>query len=308
MPRRRGLIFKTLAALIFFSIVLLADDQSLWTEYGLVHSGTLQPGKLAITTYEMKDPTGALAAWEWQRSPKGRTCDLAPACNQDGSRTVVSDDNYLLVFEGALPGKAQVTDIINALPNKHDSSLPAILTFLPQQGMVANSARYLLGPASLAAFAPELASAKAGFENGAEAQVADYHIGKEDKPVRLVLFYYATPEMARIHSANFKRLSGVSVKRSDVLVALTLPPATREQSDTLLSRVQYEAKVTWNDTPPPSPIKPLYQLLLNIIYLSIVLVAICLLAGLFYAGMRIYRRRYGTLETDEAMTTLHLTD
>lgn len=316
MPRSRSLVLITLAAIFFISTTLMGDDQALWAEYGLVHSGTLQQieygtpqkGKLKITTYEMKDSTGALAAWEWQRSPNGKTCDLAPACNQDGSRTVVSDDNYLLVIEGATPPKAQVAAIINALPNKRDSSLPAILTFLPQQGMVANSARYILGPVSLNAFAPELASANPGFENGAEAQVADYRIGKENKPVRLVLFYYATPEMARIHTANFKRQPGLSVKRSDVLVALTLPPATPEQSDTLLSRVQYEAKITWNDSPPPSPIKPLYQLLMNIIYLSLILAAICLLAGLFYAGMRIYRRRYGTLEADEAMTTLHLTD
>ena len=39
--------------------------------------------------------------------------------------------------------------------------------------------------------------------------------------------------------------------------------------------------------PPPSPIKPLYQLLLNIMYLSIIFSAVCLLAGLIYAGMRI---------------------
>jgi hypothetical protein len=32
------------------------------------------------------------------------------------------------------------------------------------------------------------------------------------------------------------------------------------------------------------------------------------LAGLIYAGMRLYRRRFGSLEADEAMTTLHLTE
>ncbi|MFL6415978.1 MAG: hypothetical protein ACJ74Y_09965, partial [Bryobacteraceae bacterium] len=77
--------------------------------------------------------------------------------------------------------------------------------------------------------------------------------------------------------------------------------------DTLLSRVQYEAKITWNEVPPPSPIKPLYQLLTDIIYLSVLLSALCLAAGLFYASIRIYRRRYGTLESEEAMTTLNLT-
>jgi hypothetical protein len=83
--------------------------------------------------------------------------------------------------------------------------------------------------------------------------------------------------------------------------------ATDQQADTLLSRVEYEAKITWNDTPPPPPIKPLFQLLLNIIYASILLSAIGLTAGLMYAGMRWYRRNYGHLEADEAMTTLHLT-
>jgi hypothetical protein len=306
MSRRRGVIAKTLSALLFCSITLVADDSALWREYGLVHSTTTRQGALAVTIYEMKDLTGALAAWEWQRPLKGHACDLAPFCNQDKQKTVVSDYNYVVIYEGGMPTKEQVTSTMAALPNKHDSSLPAILTFLPKQGLVPNSARYILGPASLAAFAPELTSAKLGFEYGAEAQIADYVIKPGEKPVRLAIFNYATPEMARLHSVELRTLSDVHVKRSDVLVAVTLPPAPAEQSDTLLSRVQYEAKITWNDTPPPSPIKPLYQLLLNIMYLSILLSAICLVAGLIYAGMRIYRRRYGTLESEEAMTTLRL--
>ena len=56
----------------------------------------------------------------------------------------------------------------------------------------------------------------------------------------------------------------------------------------------------------PVPIKPMYQLLSNILYLSGILSALCLCAGLVYAGMRIYRRRYGQLDSEEAMTTLHL--
>ncbi len=264
-------------------------------------------GKLAVTTYRMKDLTGALAAWEWLRSAKGRTCGLATFCTQDGKRTVVSDGNYVVVFDGGVPDKAEVAEILNTLPNKRDTSLPAILTFLPRQGMIPDSARYILGSASLQAFAPELTSAKPGFEQGAEAQVAEYRIGKSSSPVRLAIFYYPTPEMARLHSIEFKLLPNTHVKRSGFLVAVVFGSASDDQAETLLSRIQYEAKITWNDVPPPSPIKPLYQLLLNIMYLSIVLSAICLLAGLIYAGMRLYRRRYGTLEADEAMTTLHLT-
>jgi len=295
----------TLCCLLFVSS-LFADDQSLWSEYGLVRSNVATKGKSTVTTYEMKDLTGALAGWEWLRSPHGKPCEFGPLCTDDGKRTVVADYNFVIVFDGARPNKAQVDAVMNALPNKHETSLPAILTFLPREGLVPNSARYILGPVSLNAFAPELASIKPGFDEGAEAQVAQYRVGKSESPVSLALFYYPTPEMARLHAIQYKLLPGVHAKRSDVLVAIVYGPVTDSAADTLLSRVQYEAKITWNDVPPPSPIKPLYQLLLNIMYLSIILSAICLLAGLIYAGMRIYRRRYGTLEADEAMTTLHL--
>ena len=32
-----------------------------------------------------------------------------------------------------------------------------------------------------------------------------------------------------------------------------------------------------------------------------------LVGGLVYGGMRLYRRRFGSLDAEEAMTTLHLT-
>lgn len=302
MPRRYRL------ALVSFLLCncLLADDQTLWREYGLVGTQTSTRGNLAITTYQLKDLTGALAAWEWLRSAKGRSCDLAVFCTQDVNQIVVSEDNYVVVFRGGVPTPQQVDALLNSLPNKRDTTLPAILTFLPRQGLVPDSARYVLGPVSLQAFAPEFASVDPGFDQGAEAQVAEYKLNNRGAPVRLAIFYYPTPEMARLHAVSFKLLPDVHVKRSGVLLAVVFGTATSRQADTLLSRVQYEARITWNETPPPSPIKPLYQLLINILYLSVLLSALCLCAGLIYAGMRIYRRRYGTLEADEAMTTLHL--
>ena len=202
------------------------------------------------------------------------TCDLAPLCSQDVARTLICADNYLVVFDGGKPTKLQVDTLLNALPNRKDTSLPAILTFIPHSGLVPNSSRYVLGPESLKAFAPELASAKPGFNEGAEAQVAQYDVDKSGKPVHLAIFYYPTPEMARLHAVDFKNVANTRVKRSTVLVAMVVGDASEVQADTLLSRVEYEAKVTWNEVPPPSPIKPLYQLLMNIIWLSVMLSAL----------------------------------
>jgi hypothetical protein len=301
MPRRQCLaVGLLLAAGSLFAV----DDSALWREYGLVQTQTGNIGKLTVTTYRMKDLTGALAAWEWLRSPNGRTCELAEFCTAEPKETVIALDNYVVAFHGK-PTKSQADSFLNALPSRTNTSLPAILTFLPHHGLVPDSARYVLGPASLKAFAPQLESSNPGFEQGAEAEIADYRIGNS-APVHLALFYYPSPEMARLHAVNFKLLPDTQVKRSGVLLAVVYGGATAAEADTLLSRVEYEAKITWNETPPPSPIKPLYRLLMNIMYLSLVLSGICLLAGLMYAAMRIYRRRYGTLEADEAMTTLHL--
>ena len=303
MSRSCGLV---LAFLLSTCLLVADENQALWKEYGLLQTENGRHGKLEYTAYRMKDLTGALAAWEWQRSAEGKACDQAAYCTQDGKRTIVFEDNYLVVFESASPKKADVDGILQGLPNKVDSALPAILTFLPREGLIPDSAKYILGKTSLDAFAPELSSSDPGFAQGAEGQVGRYKVQGESEPVALAFFYYAAPEMARIHSAQLKRLANTHVKRSGVLVALVFGKATERAADTLLSRVQYEAKITWNDSPPPPPIKPLYALLLNIIYASLLLSGLCLLGGLIYAGMRIYRRRYGQLDAQEAMTTLHL--
>src|SRR5437763_12299089 len=214
----------SLALALLLSTSLIAADQALWREFGLVHVGTTLRGHLRVTTYQMKDQTGALAAWEWLRSANALTCNLASFCTQDIDQTVVSDDNDVVVFQGGVPTQSDVDVLLQSLPNRRDTSLPAILTFLPIQDRVPNSARYVLGPASLHAFAPELSSAKPGFAEGAEAQVASYRIGRTSAPVRFAIFYYPTPEMARLHLSAFQSIPGVRAKRSGVLVAVVFGP------------------------------------------------------------------------------------
>lgn len=307
MPRRQLVVG---AWLLGAASLAVADDQALWREFGLAETQTVQQGKHSVTAYRFKDPTGALAAWQWQRTADDHACDVSAFCAKNTARALINEQNYLLVFDGAIPTRAQIDTTLAGLPNKRDTSLPAILTFLPRNGIVPNSSRYILGPESLRAFVPELAATKPGFNESAEAQTAEYEVkdaSGNNTRTRLAIFYYPTPEMARIHAQEFRRLTNIHIKRSGVLVAMILPGATDSQADTLLSRIEYEARITLNEEPPPSPIKPLYQLLLNIIVMSAALSLLALVGGLVYGGMRLYRRRYGDLESQEAMTTLHLT-
>ncbi len=286
---------------------VLADDQALWREYGLVRTETGKQGKLHYhhlpdeRHHRCAGRLGMASSRRWALLRFG--CILQRRCETNRRlRTTIT----WLCFDGGIPKKAQVDALLKALPNKRDTSLPAILTFLPQQRSGAGFRRYVLGPASLQAFAPELASANPGFDQGAEAQLPNTS-WTTAKPGSFGNFRLSD---AGNGTSAQHRLQADSERAREALRRAGrrgVWRASDAQADTLLSRVQYEAKITWNETPPPSPIKPLYQLLMNIMYLSIVLSAVCLLAGLMYAGMRIYRRRYGTLEADEAMTTLHLT-
>ena len=289
---------------VTISLAQADNPPELWSEFGLIQQSATHLGTAAITLYRMKDVTGAVAAWESLRGSDFQTCSLQPFCSTNGKQSIVVSANYVAAVQGPVE-KSAFDAFLMALPNRRDTSLPPILTYVPRRNLVPNSARYILGSASLNAFAPLLSSLKAGFDQGAEAQVAEYKYGS-DQPLHLAVFYYPTPEMARLHTTEFRKIPGLQVKRSSVLVAVVFGGATDQQATELLNSIQYEAKITWNDIPPPNPIKPLYQLLRNIIYLSGVLVALCFVSGLIYAGIRLYRRRFGRLAEDEEMTTLHL--
>jgi hypothetical protein len=188
MSRCCGLIPGCIISCVLLASAADADDQALWREYGLVHATTTRNGKFTITSYQMKDLTGALAAWEWLRSPTSRPCDLAAFCTRDPNQIVLWDDNYVVTIANGIATKAVVDSVLNALPNKRDSALPAIFTFLPHQGLVPGSARYILGPESLKAFAAELASAHPGFKEGVESQVADYKNANDASALHMAIF------------------------------------------------------------------------------------------------------------------------
>jgi hypothetical protein len=300
LPAKIGTAAKAKSTSITPTTAILA-------EYGFISAESAEYGKLRVTAYRMKDSTGALAAWEALRSAESKPCTAAPYCAQVPGKTLIFDDNYVLLFEATAPMvKGQLQALLAELPSKKETALPPLLTFIPRQNIVPNSAHYLLGPASLAQFAPELATTDPGFSQGAEGHVSTYRLG--GSPVRLALFYYPTPEQARSHALQFKvaQAPDVLVKRSSVLVALVLGAANEKQADDLMARVQYEAKITWNEPPPPNQVKKIYSFFLSVVIICCLLAGIFVLAGLFFGAMRLYRRRYGNLDANEAMTTLHL--
>jgi hypothetical protein len=305
LPARLGSLRQTAQT---GPVAMQLADSAAFKEFGFVSSesadyrGTKTKGTL--NAYRMKDATGALAAWDWLRPAEARRCQLDEHCAVWGNTVLINDANYVLEFRGLSPTKADLQSLVTTLPDRHPSDLPPVVNFVPLKDLVPNSARYILGPVSLRSVAPELAAANVGFDEGAEAHYTAYRV--PGGTVKLVLFDYASPEMARIHTVDFKLVPGAQVKRSGVLVAVILPGASERQGEAVLDQVKYQAKILWNEPPPPNPLPTLYALLVNIIVVSLLLIALALTGGIIYGMMRLYRRRFGTLEEDEAMTTLHL--
>src|SRR5439155_18846784 len=121
--------------------------------------------------------------------------------------------------------------------------------YLPSETLVANSERYVIGPAGLQMFEPRIPPSVAGFHFGAEAQVGVFHSLKGD--LTLAIFNYPTHQIAMQRIAEFEKLPGAVAKRSGPLVAVARAPPDADFAERLLGGIRYQAEVTRDEYVPP---------------------------------------------------------
>jgi len=175
----------------------------------------------------------------------------------------------------------------------------------PQAGAVKGSQRYILGAASLAAFAPELPANLFGLQYSPEAEVARYRGSTGEQA--LIVISYPTPQMAREQAAAMENAKLGLIKRSGPLVALVPAPSDAAAAAKLMKQVSYQASVQWNEfVPVPVKAQSVGQMILAIFSLAGIVLAFCVLSGLAYGGIRIFRRRFGNADASDAMIVLNL--
>lgn len=286
-----------------------AEDAAVWEEYGLEAAEQAvyesPRGKCATTGWRLKDPTSALAVWQWKHPGSGTRSELEKIAVQSGDRLFLMIGNYVLQYTGATPTLEQVQLMYVTLPRLDQSALPALTGFLPSRDLVEGSQRFVIGPASLDKFEPRISPAAAGFHMGAEAQLGRYQT--PDGPMTLGIFAYPTPHISRDRAAEFQKLPGAVVKRSGPLVAITLAPPSPDAAERLLARVNYQANITWNERPlKPEP--NVAEFLITAFTFIGMLLGFTILAGVAYAGFRIAVRKWTGAPDEEPMVRLHLSD
>lgn len=280
-------------------------------EQGEIAEYTAGSRRFRARAYQMADSTGAVAMFQYLQPAGARPSEyesLAVAEKFDlysvesGDTVLVNFQNYVMVFEGDRPTWEVVKAFLGYAPKLAASSRPTLTGYLPVPQQIPGSSRYVLGPETLSLFLPAVPAGVAAFSLGAEAQVASYSDGKST--LKLGIFSYPTPQLARKKLEEFQEIPNSVAKRESSLVVICTDVVDKDFAERVLSQVRYRATVTVNQK-VTSEAEQLRDLIINIIIMASVLSGLALLAGVMFGGLRFLRRRSAG-EDDEAFVRLHI--
>src|SRR3984893_2558151 len=266
-------------------------NAALLKEYGLTdfESGTYTRDdgrKVVIKAIRFADASGAYGAFTYYKLPqmlKETIPDQAASLNE---RVLFYRGNILVdaVFERlSAMSAAELRELSLALPLPvgNTRNLPSLPAYLPKLGYVKNTAKYVVGPVGLEKIGSPLPAQLVDFSVGSEVALGAYQTG--DGQATLILISYPTPQIAAEHlrqleaarqsnpqqPANALGLKSEPIfgKRTGPMLVIATGTSSQDDAKSLLSLVNYEADVTWNENTYTGKKNHLGNLLLNIFLL-----------------------------------------
>lgn len=288
---------------------LAGNDAAALREYGCraVERREYRRGNdsLTIVAYRMQDSTGAYGAFSFRRAPEMKDSSVADLAASANGRILAVAGDVFLEIEG--PGLERFEGDLQALAadlkaRSHAAPFPVLANYLPDQGRVPGSERFVLGSRALTRFAPLQDADWIGFALGAEVQLATYRRGGQE--VTLLLAQYPTPQVASARLEGLRRWFNVNgeeevvggrpvvfARRTSSLLAI-LPQATsRETAESLLSAVRYETQITLSE-PSFRATDPTWgEMVVGIFYGTGFFILIAVAGGLLFGGVRLVVKR-----------------
>ena len=176
------------------------------------------------TAWRLRDSTGAMALFEPHRPLRRHAGQVRAACRSTPRTASFSPTGTMF---SSSPGRFRRSPngptLYTQLPQLEQSPLPALLGFLPQEGLIPirNATSWVRFPWS--ASSPGSRPRWRRFHLGAEAQFGKYKTPKG--VLTLAIFNYPTPNMARERAEEFQKIPGAVAKRTGPLVAVISEPA-----------------------------------------------------------------------------------
>ena len=288
-------------------------NASLLREYGfsdiaLATYASEDGRKLNLKAARFADASGAYGAFTYYKMPqmlKETIGDQGASLNE---RVIFYRGNVLVdaVFDRlSAMSAAELRDLAGVLPLPEGSNrnLPGLPAYLPHDGYIKNTAKYVVGPAGLEKIAAPLPAQLVDFNAGAEVVLGKFNTSGGD--ATLMLISYPTPQMAAEHlrridearqqkgqppdSAAIPNAEPLLDRRTGPMVVIVAGGA-QSDANSLLNSVNYEANVTWNQPVAPNKRDNIGSIVFNALLLSGILMGFCLIAGLAFGGARILAR------------------
>jgi hypothetical protein len=270
---------------------------------------------LKIRAARFADASGAFGAYTFYLQPQ-MTPDTTKKEDKIGDRAAFLGQRVLFYQgnvlvdaqfsqESAMSG-SQMRVLARALPRPSGNlaNLPTFIEFMPRQGYVPNTQKYVMGPAALKALAAPVSADLVDFNTSSEVTLGRYSTPSGE--ATLMLISYPTPKLAADHlrrieaarqtqpqagASNAESAGSFVDKRTGPIIAIASGGVSDDDAKSLLGLVNYEATVTWN-TPSDNPqARELYSLILNIVVLCGILGGLAVVAGVAFGGIRILMKR-----------------
>lgn len=257
--------------------------------------------KLTLKAARFEDATGAYGAFTYYRVPDMQNQEIGTKGASLNQRVLFFRDNIMVdaVFDRlSAMSAAELRDLSNHLPRPQGSStnLPVLLKYLPAKYFVSNTTKYVVGPIGLEKAAAPLAATYVDFTKGAEVLMGNYQTS--DGGATLMLIDYPTPQIATaqlnvIQSAQHAHQLGdapIAVRRTGPIVVL-ISGQIGSDANALLSSVNYDADVTWNQNTYFTRRDNAANLIVGAILLTAILCGLAVLFSIGFGGFRILVQR-----------------
>lgn len=258
--------------------------------------------KLNIKAARFSDASGAYGAFTFYQMPEMLDESIGNQGRSLNQRVLFYRGNILIdanFQQLSAMSAAELRELADDLPRVSGTSgnLPGLPEYLPKQNLQKSTLRYIQGPDALVKMDSPLPAQYVNFDKGAEVVLANYSIS--GRPATLMLVGYPTPQIAgeelrNIQAAQQKnQIMGAQIteRRTGPILVLVSGPLTEGDARTLLSSVNYDADVTWNQNTYRSLRDNPGNLIVGVITLAGIIVGLSVVVGIAFGGFRVVIKR-----------------
>ena len=277
-------------------------------EYGLVagetanysHGASGASSSLTATIYRMKDPSGAYGEYSYLRTPDMAATDFTDHSATKPNQALVLIGNLVLQIDGinARRDAADIKSLVSAIEPKSEKGLyPTLPEHMPEQGRVAHSDHYVLGPETLDQFFSGEIGSALGFSYGPEVETAHFRVDGRD--LNMLIADFPTPQIAQAQLDSLSKQFNVNssqpnatseplfASRTQTMLALVAGAQSSEQANKLLDQIQPGSVLTW-DQPTAALKEPPFSVMVVGAFVGTGVICLLTMVGaLAFSGFRL---------------------